>query len=547
MMNAATLPTPREAERPAAYADRVGGWYASQSHSEHKKRFGQYLTPLAVAYYMAGLYRAPERAKVRILDPGAGTGILSCAVCEVLASCSRPSTQIHIEAYETDERLAECLRACLTYTKDWLRERGIILTHEVRTDDFVLANAAVLEPMARLIPSTDSPQDRFDLAILNPPYFKIPKTDARARVAASVIHGQPNIYALFMATSALLLRPGGEVICITPRSYAAGPYFRLFRERFFSVVRPETIHLFSSRQDAFRRDEVLQENIILVAQRADLWCSRVNGETVEVSSSDGLRNLHRRETRTVPVGDVFDFTSKEKVLRIPASDEHDRATRRVQAWNATMHSYGLNISTGPVVAFRATAFLSTEGSVPDTHAPLYWMQNIQPMQITWPIAARGKEQYLAIDRASHPLLIRSSNYVILRRFSAKEEPRRVTAAPFLSNMSDSRQIGLENHLNFIHRPGGSLSDEEAYGLAALFNSVLIDTYIRISSGNTQISATEMRVMPLPPLAVIKHIGREAMNIPDHYQGVAMREAIDAIVERVVDTQTYGDGEEVASG
>ncbi|WP_439116320.1 hypothetical protein [Paludifilum halophilum] len=33
--------------------------------------------------------------------------------------------------------------------------------------------------------------------------------------------------------SAFLLRAGGQLVYITPRSYTAGPYFRLFRERFF--------------------------------------------------------------------------------------------------------------------------------------------------------------------------------------------------------------------------------------------------------------------------------------------------------------------------
>ena len=53
-----------------------------------------------------------------------------------------------------------------------------------------------------------------------------------------VIHGQPNIYALFMAIAAHLLAKNGELIFITPRSYTAGPYFRLFREHFFSYVEP---------------------------------------------------------------------------------------------------------------------------------------------------------------------------------------------------------------------------------------------------------------------------------------------------------------------
>ena len=76
-----------------------------------------------------------------------------------------------------------------------------------------------------------------------------------------VVHGQPNIYALFMAATAALLRKGGEFLFITPRSFASGPYFRLFREKFFANIRPVGVHVFGSRREAFGRDEVLQESI----------------------------------------------------------------------------------------------------------------------------------------------------------------------------------------------------------------------------------------------------------------------------------------------
>ena len=456
---------------------------------------------------MAQMYRGSQQ-RLRVLDPGAGAGILSCALCESLASRAEKPGEITIETYETDVALAGYLEQSLAYAKGWLQGKGVNFHFRIHTDDFVLNNAEILSDSLSLFPTPALYTGKFDLVIANPPYFKLPKSDPRAQAAAAIVWGQPNIYAIFMAISAQMLREGGEMIVISPRSYAAGNYFQLFRERFFARMRPDAIHLFDSRREAFSRDEVLQENIILRARRMSEWAS--NGETsVEVSRSAGIQDLSRPRKRLVPLAEVLDANSTDKVLRVPLACEDDEIVRAVRSWPGSLHSYGLEISTGPVVPFRAVPLISQQGRVPQTHAPLLWMQNVTAMQVDWPVAARNKSQYIIANEESRPLLVKNQNYVLLRRFSAKEAARRLIAAPFLADIN-SPFVGLENHLNYVHRPGGSLSPEEACGLATLLNSSLIDSYFRTFNGNTQVSATELRAMPLPPLSLIKTLGNRAM-------------------------------------
>lgn len=505
---------PRESETPTDYADRLGHWYLASVVDNRRKSLGQYLTPVAVARFMADLCQPAHQPALRILDPAAGAGVLLCALCESLAERSDGSRRIHLDAYEVDAGLSRVLESCLGYLARWLQPYDTHLTFRVHTDDFVLANAGVLNETPALFDLYREVQAGFDLIIANPPYFKLPKSDVRAQAAAKVVHGQPNIYALFMAISACLLKPSGKLVFITPRSYASGPYFRLFREFFFSKIRPEVVHLFGSRRDAFSRDEILQENVILVGQREDEWVAKPAQQHVRISSSFGTRDLGSATYRYILATKVIDWTTRDRVFRMPITDEDEAVTKVVRTWSKRLSSYGLEVSTGPVVAFRAKSFICDEKRQDGDSAPLLWMQNVQPMRVMWPIRQRGKGQYIDIAAESLPLLLPSRNYVLIRRFSAKEQTRRLTAAPLIGDSLHSPMVGIENHLNYVHRPGGSLTSEEAYGLAVLFNSSLLDTYLRTYNGNTQVSAAEMREMPLPAMEDIREIGRRAMSLRD---------------------------------
>src|SRR5438105_282182 len=55
----------------------------------HRKQKGQVFTPRPVARFMAGLLTEIP-ARFRLLDPGAGVGTLTAAVCERICKLSSP-------------------------------------------------------------------------------------------------------------------------------------------------------------------------------------------------------------------------------------------------------------------------------------------------------------------------------------------------------------------------------------------------------------------------------------------------------------------------
>lgn len=493
---------------PSEYSAELSLQYSLASSQELKRKYGQYMTPIEVADFMSSLFSQNKKDTITILDPGAGTGLLGCKVLEFLSYSSTPPKNIKFVAYEIDGKIILYLKKVLEYSKQWLKNKKINFTYQIKQEDFILANADSFNTENVLFPIEDT-LEKFDYIISNPPYFKLSKSDRRAQIASKIVHGQPNIYAIFMAVAALLLKDNGELVFITPRSYTAGPYFKAFREYFFSMVQPTYIHLFGSRKDAFDKEAVLQENIILKAIK-DYTFEKPHAK-VTVSFSQGIKDLEDTVKKSVPLQDIIDFESKNKVLRIPVTDKEDQTVEFVHSWNKNLHSLGLNISTGPVVAFRATEYITDQGqSNGHDYAPLLWMQNVKAMSINWP-AKCNKKQFIEDSQRTRRLLVPNKNYVVLRRFSAKEEDKRLVAAPYLSDLIKSGTIGLENHLNYIYKPNGNLSLEETVGLAALLNSDLLDTYFRTSNGNTQVSATELRDMPLPSLETIIQIGKSIIK------------------------------------
>jgi adenine-specific DNA-methyltransferase len=479
---------------PADYAAELQARYCRTASEDDRRELGQYFTPVAVARLMAELGGDTKAEELRILEPGSGAAVLTAALCEALPSSVK---RIHIDTFEIHPGLADLCEQTLTFTAAWLQERGMQCSFTVHRKDFVLDKASCLR--AELF----GVREGYDIAISNPPYFKLRKQDPRARAAAEIVHGQPNIYALFMAIMAGLLKEKGTMVTITPRSFAAGDYFRRFRQALFSTVIPQAVHLFGSRRDAFRTDEVLQENVILCARRI----APTKGSAVTVSTSEGVAGIESRSQREVPLARVVDVGSRDVTLYIPRSTIDDDVLTLVGSWKETLHSLGLEVSTGPVVAFRATDVLRGEQGA-DT-VPLLWLQHVTKMNIEWP-APTSKRQHIVASEASRALLLPNRTYVVLRRFSAKEEARRLVAAPLLQGVLPGEVVGLENHLNYIYRPRRTMSTDEAQGIATLLNSALADRYFRISNGNTQVSAAELRQLPMPSREVIETIGR-AMN------------------------------------
>lgn len=497
---------PFKQELPNDFADRLGIFYTQQVTTTHKKVNGQFFTPTPIARLLASFCDL-SKTRIRILDPGCGTAILSCALVEHLIESKNGIEIIDLMAYETDLELIPHSEKALDYLKEWLFNKGIQFNFTLYSTDFVLENATVLKEnrLPSLFEEAKRVDKNFDIIISNPPYFKLSKDDKRVIASQELVSGQPNIYSIFMGIAAKLLSENGELIFITPRSFASGNYFKAFRELFFNTVQIEKIHLFNSRKDTFNRDSVLQETVVIKAIREEIDSKK----KVLVSSSAGIKDIFEPSIKYFNSSELIDLNSKEKILHLPTSDKEESILSLVSTWENVLTDFNIKISTGPVVSFRALDYIQNNyenGTV--FLAPLFWLHNVHKMILEWPKQLKEKGQFIRIESGSKSLLIPNKNYILLRRFSTKDDKSRLIAAPYFCNYAKSDYIGVENKVNYIYRKDGHLDRDEVVGLCALLNSELFDTYFQIFNGNVNVSATELREMRFPPLNNIKEIGNK---------------------------------------
>jgi adenine-specific DNA-methyltransferase len=476
--------------------------YERLTSVEDRKKKGQFFTPPEVCKFMASLFCDAQSHTFRLLDPGAGVGSLTAALCDRFLNLGAPR-KIEIHLFENDPEVLPFLLQTVEHCAQMLGENDHSMTYEIHAQDFILDAAATVFGPPSLFHNGHE-WGEFDGIIMNPPYFKVSKASPYARTMDDVVHGQPNIYAFFLAAAAQMLRPGGELVAITPRSFCNGLYFRGFRRWFLEKMALDHIHLFESRTQTFR--DVLQESLITVSHRLGSPSSEVT-----VSTSSGIRDRVSTSI-TVPTRAVIDNSCGHANIRIPASVEDQAISEAVESWPHRFTELGLRISTGPVVPFRATKFL-----LPHTHgkksAPLLSVFNVKPFRTEWPLIHKKHPSAFEVCPDSQSLLLPTQNYVLLRRFSAKEERRRLTASCLIASDFSHPYVALENHLNYVYHAERELTLEETFGLAALFNSALLDRHFRTISGSTQVNATEIRTMKFPALCSATAIGRAVRSLP----------------------------------
>ena len=254
-----------------------------QASAARRSALGQYPTPAKVAVHMASMFTG-QNAQIRLLDAGAGVGSLTAAfVAEMCARDVKPR-EIQTTLFELDATFCEHLHATVDLCRQHCQRSGILFTGKILCEDFIASGVGLLQ-------SSLFQQERFDCAILNPPYKKINSNSEARRLLSAVGIETSNLYTAFLSLALHLLENEGQLVAITPRSFCNGPYFKPFRQLLMGMMEIRQIHIYESRTQTFRDDEILQENIIFHAVK-----TRTNIDTVVITTDHGPDELATEQT-----------------------------------------------------------------------------------------------------------------------------------------------------------------------------------------------------------------------------------------------------------
>lgn len=466
-----------------------------------RSKIGQFLTPAKIARFMASLFER-QREHVRILDAGAGAGSLFAACVEAMVSRKHHPLSINVVAYENDHKILPYLKETIEWCESACRRAGIFFKGEIREEDFIAAAIAQSDEGLFAIHG-----ERFTHAILNPPYKKIGGESKTRRLLNEAGLEVSNLYAAFVWLSAKLLEPGGELVAITPRSFCNGPYFRRFRIDLLKMMSLRHIHVFESRRKAFGDDEVLQENVIYHMVRGEQ-----KPERIVISLAEGA-DFDKSISRSVLYNIVISPSDRDSFIHLILKDADNRTMGKIETFATSLVKLGIDISTGRVVDFRTREYLRPlpeEGTAPLIH-PCHFVSGF----VSWPAELGKKPNAIVVSPLTRDLLLPAGYYVLTRRFSAKEEPRRVVGAIYDPKRVEAELVGFENHLNYFHLKGKGLSANLAKGLALYLNSSLFDQYFRLFSGHTQVNATDLRKMRYPTYEQLLRLGAHIKHqMPD---------------------------------
>lgn len=485
--------------------------YLHLTSLELRKQLGQYATPINIVRHIlksVGYSHSKDILDKKLIDPACGSGaFLAESVRIYLHSLKKAGIPIHkwypmvisaVSGIDIDP--AACFFARINLSMllasavlESAAKYGIraIKPLPVYCADTLKITVSELKGNKMLYTEQAiTLMNRFDFVVGNPPYFKAKDLqDDLKEVFSDSVYGHPNAYALFLHAGIEMLRERGGLGFIIPRSMLSGLYFknlRSFIEKKTSVK--EIVHI-SDRKKVF--DDVLHGTMILCLER-----NKHHHKTVNISYAQTTKELEDNISFNVEREKVIQRLNGTTVWFVSDSQETYDIINRIIKRHPLLsgHEANCRAKTGQIVWNRLKLLLAKDAK--KDSLPLIWATDVSKFGFSFNRMGEDRPSFLRVNERTKGLIVKDP-CILVQRITADEQPYRIVACipeEFCKKNKDGYFV--ENHLNII-QPVAAHSTANLYFILGVLNSEVVDFFFRAMNGNTQVSATELNLLPIP--------------------------------------------------
>ncbi|MBU5269441.1 Eco57I restriction-modification methylase domain-containing protein [Clostridium cochlearium] len=467
--------------------------YSKQKDKEYLKNNSQFFTPYNIALKMIhaiDINNYINKKTLYILEPSAGFGMLIASLIIFIIKNDKKNSikTIYVDAYETENKISKTLDSNLKLIKHTLKENyNISFNYNIIKNNFITSNKRIW--------TSNKKYKQYDIIISNPPFDKINQTSSESIVMNDIVHGQPNLYTLFIAMSLKLLNNNGVYVVLSPRNYLNGTYSTKLREFIFKNYNLKYLHSFEKRTIF---NFVFQEVIISSYVRK-------NDTNINKDITISYNGHHSFKTSLNNI-----ISNKDNLSIILPKTKEELLIFNHSNFKYKLEDINLKISVGPVVQFREN-YVSKN----------IFSENSNPLLVNIDILDNNKiDYYKRINsRKTHnksisknsKRLIDNSNYVIIRKITAKNNCNLLLAAVLHEDFFNTDKIGLDNNLVYIHKLDNSkMSIKECYGIYCYISSSYFKKIYSLINGTHTINISDFNNIKFPSKEVLLKLGDELL-------------------------------------
>ncbi len=519
--------------------------------TEMRKQLGQYSTPSnIVKYILKSVQYTPSKSILnkKLIDPSCGSGAFLVETTRVylnaLKKANVPLSSWYlmvtsaITGIDIDQKACFFARLNLSVllahnVLEFVSKKGIkglnplpvycadtleLLASEVNNEIFLYNRLQI--PL----------KSQYDFVVGNPPYFKIKGLSKNLKNTFSEsIYGHPNAYGLFIHAGIEMLKDRGKLGFIVPRSMLSGLYFKNLRSLIERKTSLKEIVYISERKKVF--DSVLHGTMILSLNR-----NKKNESKVDVSCSQSLQNLNNHHNKiTIQEKNLIQHLNGTSVWFVADLKEKYGIISRIINTHSLLSSNEINchVKTGQIVWNRVKPLLSEVAK--SNTLPLVWATDVGKYNFTFNRMGNSRPCFLEVNSRTENLMVKGLSILIQRVTADEQQSRIVACIPEEFCNKEINGYFVENHLNVIQL---NIQPEiDLYFILGILNSDIVDFFFRAMNGNTQVSATELNLLPIPIGKFKYDIAKIAKMIQKTINGKTKRKLINEL--NLVVAKAYG--------